>query len=176
MPDELITLAAKVLTRYRDGRIQQFKDKSGTRMAHLVLINVTGAVRRNRAFPFGGRRIFRVPQNFNEGWNAYFARAAYAGPLYFPYDAPVTNNYPPLSFYLIGGLALLGGDPIYIGRFISGVSLLVVAVDIFAILAAARRRSAGGGNRSLSPFSASSRSVSQTMSRRMTRSGWVMRS
>ena len=75
-----------------------------------------------------------MPQNFNEGWNAYFARAAYDGPLYFPYEAPVTNNYPPLSFYLIGGLAKLGGDPIYIGRFISAVSLLVVAIAIHAIL------------------------------------------
>jgi hypothetical protein len=78
--------------------------------------------------------FFRVPQNFNEGWNAYFARAAFLGPLYFPYDAPVTNNYPPLSFYLIGGLSLLGGDPIYLGRLISGLALLVVAVDIHAIL------------------------------------------
>ena len=78
--------------------------------------------------------FFRIPQNFNEGWNAYLARGAYQGKLYFPYDAMVTNNYPPLSYYLIGGIAQIGGDPIYIGRFLSAAGLLAVGVNIYAIL------------------------------------------
>ncbi len=85
-------------------------------------------------FHAGAGAFFEVPRNFNEGWNAYFARAAFEGALYLPYDAPITNNYPPLSFYLIGALAKLGGDPIYIGRFLSGAALLLVAVDIYLIL------------------------------------------
>jgi hypothetical protein len=85
-------------------------------------------------FQSGAGIFFRVPQNFNEGWNAYFARAAYEGPLYFPYEAAITNNYPPLSFYLIGGLSRLGGDPIYIGRLLSAAALLAVAINIYAAL------------------------------------------
>jgi hypothetical protein len=85
-------------------------------------------------FQSGAGIFFRVPLNFNEGWNAYFARAVFDGPLYLPYEAPVSNNYPPLSFYLIGGLARLGGDPIYIGRVMSALSLLAVAVNIYAVL------------------------------------------
>lgn len=78
--------------------------------------------------------FYRVPQNFNEGWNAYFALAALDGPLYFPHEAPITNNYPPLSFYLIGGLSQFGGDPIYIGRIVSGAALIVVALNVYVIL------------------------------------------
>ena len=77
--------------------------------------------------------FFRVPQNFNEGWNAYLARGAYEGALYFPYEALTANNYPPLSYYLIGGIARLGGDPIYIGRFLSAAGLLAAALNIYAI-------------------------------------------
>lgn len=77
--------------------------------------------------------LFRYQQNFNEGWIAYFSQAAYQGQLYFTHDAPVTNNYPPLSFYLIGGLAKLGGDPIYIGRALSAVALVGVALNLYAI-------------------------------------------
>lgn len=78
--------------------------------------------------------FFRVPQNFNEGWNAYLARGAYEGKLYFPYDALVANNYPPLSYYLIGAIAKIGGDPLYIGRFLSAAGLFAVGVNIYAIL------------------------------------------
>ncbi len=85
-------------------------------------------------FHAGAGAFFRIPQNFNEGWNAYLARGAYDGKLYFPYDALVTNNYPPLSYYLIGGIAQIGGDPIYIGRFLSAAGLLAVGVNIYAIL------------------------------------------
>src|SRR3954452_21315861 len=52
----------------------------------------------------------------NEGWNAYNADAAAAGHLYPPPDALIGNNYPPLSFLLIGGLARQFGDALYIGR------------------------------------------------------------
>ena len=53
----------------------------------------------------------------NEGWNAYYADAAMgaagadgggrarAAPLYPPTDTLIVNNYPPLSFYVVGALA-----------------------------------------------------------------------
>ena len=42
----------------------------------------------------------------NEGWNAYHADTAMrGGSLYPPPDGLVANNYPPLSFYIVGALA-----------------------------------------------------------------------
>lgn len=71
-----------------------------------------------------------VPLNYNEGWNAYFdARASglAAGPLY-PADGLAFNNYPPLSFYLVGALGRYGaGDMIVTGRIVAAMSLLASA-------------------------------------------------
>ena len=51
----------------------------------------------------------------NEGWNAYHADAAMgAAPLYPPTDTLIVNNYPPLSFYVVGGLAQIFGDALYV--------------------------------------------------------------
>jgi hypothetical protein len=76
-----------------------------------------------------------VPRGYNEGWDAYHAHAAVSGgTLYPPPNALITNNYPPLSFYLVGGLGLLLGDDIVAGRVVGLVSSLVVAGNIFLIL------------------------------------------
>ena len=46
----------------------------------------------------------------NEGWNAYHADAAMgAAALYPPTDTLIVNNYPPLSFYVVGALAKVTG-------------------------------------------------------------------
>jgi hypothetical protein len=73
-----------------------------------------------------------LPLDPNEGWNAYFADAAiHGGVLYPAADALITNNYPPLSFYLVGAAGLLVGDNIFAGRFIALLSLLFVAWSIY---------------------------------------------
>lgn len=73
----------------------------------------------------------RIVLNYNEGWNAYNAAAAMgAGPLY---PAPVTlaaNNYPPLSFYIVGIVGRLLGDMIFAGRLIAILALIVTAWNI----------------------------------------------
>lgn len=66
--------------------------------------------------------------NYNEGWNAYHQQSASQGkPLYG--DAPKlsTNNYPPISFHLIGRMSHLTGDVNQTGRWIAFVSLGIVA-------------------------------------------------
>src|SRR5262245_32898228 len=77
----------------------------------------------------------------NEGWNAYHADAAMRGAaqLYPPNDGLVANNYPPLSYYVIGWLGLLFGDPLYVGRAISILSTLGIGAA-----AAAAVRQLGG--------------------------------
>jgi hypothetical protein len=86
----------------------------------------------------------------NEGWNAYHADAASffphmgAAPLYPATGTLIVNNYPPLSFYVVGGLAhLFGnvfGDALYVGRVLS-----IIAVVALSGLIAAVVRQFGGG-------------------------------
>jgi MFS family permease len=73
-----------------------------------------------------------IPLDPNEGWNAYFGEAAiHGGVLYPPADALITNNYPPLSFYIVGGIGYLTGNSIFAGRIIALASLLFVAWSIY---------------------------------------------
>ena len=94
------------------------------------------------------RLPLHVPLNYNEGWNAYFDSRAVgldAGPLY-PSDGLVFNNYPPLSFYLVGAFGrYVVGDMIVAGRIVAAVSLLASA----ALIGVCVRRLGGGARASL---------------------------
>ena len=78
----------------------------------------------------------------NEGWNAYHADAAMgAAPLYPPTDTLIVNNYPPLSFYVVGGLARVFGDALYVGRVLS----LIAVVGLGGLIATVIRQLGAGG-------------------------------
>src|SRR5215213_5418602 len=71
----------------------------------------------------------------NEGWNAYHADAAMRGTqLYPPPDGLVANNYPPLSYYLIGWLGQAFGDSLYVGRALSFVGTLAIGAAAAAVV------------------------------------------
>jgi hypothetical protein len=71
----------------------------------------------------------------NEGWNAYHADAAMRGAqLYPPNDGLVANNYPPLSYYVIGWLGRAFGDPLYVGRAISLIATLGIGAAAAAVV------------------------------------------
>ena len=81
-------------------------------------------------------RIWLIPAhvsaNPNEGWNAYQAAAALgAGRLYPPPGGLTGDNYPPLSFYLVGWAGRVVGDPIVAGRLVALAAVLAVAAGIF---------------------------------------------
>jgi len=79
--------------------------------------------------------FLHVPLDPNEGWNAYYAMAAASGGrLYPPTHSFMFNNYPPLSYFIVGGLGKLIGDHIFAGRIISFVATLGVAGWIGAAL------------------------------------------
>jgi hypothetical protein len=83
------------------------------------------------------RSSLRYPLNYNEGWNTFWAhRAALGQPIYPPPDAMVFNNYPPLSFLLIGMLSRLGIEVWIIGRIVAWLSFAGCAVLIRAVLRA----------------------------------------
>jgi hypothetical protein len=75
---------------------------------------------------------FHVPFDPNEGWNAAFTHLALStGSPYPPPHSLLTNNYPPLSFYLVGAVSMLtGGDAIVAGRIVALASLFAVALGI----------------------------------------------
>jgi hypothetical protein len=61
-----------------------------------------------------------ISLNNNEGWNAYWSTRALAGqPIYTGAASPLTNNYPPLSFYIVGWLGRAIGDLVLAGRLLS---------------------------------------------------------
>ena len=74
-----------------------------------------------------------VPLAPNEGWNAYLAHAAVSGQPLYPQSLMV-NNDPPLSFYIVGGLGRITGDPIIAGRLVSLIAFFAMAGAIIVIL------------------------------------------
>lgn len=76
-----------------------------------------------------------IPLDSNEGWNAYHAQTAMmVGRLYPGPDSFLFNNYPPLSFYLVGVFGRLVGDNIVAGRIASLLALAAIGAGIFTAL------------------------------------------
>jgi len=91
------------------------------------------------ALPLLARNILAIPAQVpldpNEGWNAAHALAAMAGrALYPPPASLMVNNYPPLSFYIVGVLAQLTGDAVVAGRIVSLLSFLACGGGIALVL------------------------------------------
>lgn len=83
------------------------------------------------------RSTLMLSINPNEGWNAYMASAvAKGGQLYFALGDLRTDNYPPLSFYIIGALTRIIPDAVFAGRLVAWVAFLAIATAVFAILRA----------------------------------------
>lgn len=73
--------------------------------------------------------------NVNEGWNAGQAlRALGAGPLYPDPEALIANNYPPLSFFVVGAIGWLYGDMIVAGRIVALLAQIANGVAVFVIV------------------------------------------
>jgi hypothetical protein len=82
------------------------------------------------------RTFLPLEVDYDEAWNAWQTQAALgAGPLYPARDALIANNYPPLSYFIVGWSAKLAGmDLILAGRLGSliglGASAGAVAVTV----------------------------------------------
>ncbi len=98
------------------------------RLAYLAISAVIIAA---MACKVGARFSF---SNVNEGWNAYWAGAAWSGAnLYPPAESLSLNNYPPVWFFLTGALGHLAGDNIRAGRAIAAVAVLLNAAVLSLI-------------------------------------------
>jgi hypothetical protein len=77
------------------------------------------------------RAFLPIEIDYNEGWNAYHASAAIGGGSPYPGpDALMTNNYPPISFFLVGELGRVTGDPVRAGRIVSLAAVLGIGAMI----------------------------------------------
>jgi hypothetical protein len=66
-------------------------------------------------------------------WQAYHADALRAGMPLYSFDVLSTNNYPPLSFYLLNALsAVTGFDVLYVGRVLCLTATLAAAIGVWA--------------------------------------------
>lgn len=68
----------------------------------------------------------KVPVDPREGWNAYNTAAAVSGGQLYP-GGLWFNNYPPLSYFVVGGLSAILGDTIVAGRIVALASTLIAA-------------------------------------------------
>jgi hypothetical protein len=84
---------------------------------------------------------FTFERNYNEGWNVYNTQRFFAAGTVYDDDLWRVNNYPPVSFLLVGGLDRLVGNLLLSGRLVALLSF--AAVGLLAAMAVARR----GGNR-----------------------------
>ncbi len=78
-----------------------------------------------------------IPLDYGEGWNVvHILRLLNGNPLYVPLTAlPIAPvNYPPLSFFIVGGISYLTGSVLPTGRVVSLISLLVISYLIFRII------------------------------------------
>ena len=88
-----------------------------------------------RLYGLAMRSIYPTPISFNEGWDAYYAKAASDGVKLYGAPPLVTAvNYPPLSFHLVGLLGRFLHDMNFAGRMISFLSLLWVAGCVAVIV------------------------------------------
>lgn len=79
------------------------------------------------------RVFFKVPVNYNDGWNAYHVAQAVAGqPLYQNILTPIT--YPPFSFYILAFFIKIFGNPLVTERLISIFSILTIGFCIFYLV------------------------------------------
>lgn len=86
------------------------------------------------------RAFLPLPIENGGAWNAYHADAIRAGLPLYVFDDFISNNYPPLSFYLLNALsAVTGVDVLYVGRVLSLAATVAAAVAVWACV-----RSLGG--------------------------------
>jgi len=108
--------------------------RRSSRLSWLPIIALSAAVLAGLIEPFAALP-YRTSAGYNEGWNALWSDVALSGGVLYPApNAAIANNYPPLSFYLVGALGRMVGDNIIAGRIVSLASIASIAWALFAWL------------------------------------------
>src|SRR5262245_53822224 len=79
------------------------------------------------------RALFALEISSDEPWNAYQVDILSRGRALYPdSESLITNNYPPLSYYLVRALSAGSVDPVYVGRILSLLSIVATAIAVVA--------------------------------------------
>lgn len=74
---------------------------------------------------------YKLPiSRYNEGWNAYFSLRAISGKNLYSNNELISNNYPPLFFYIAGALGKVLGDYVLAGRYLAWLALFTVSFEV----------------------------------------------
>src|SRR5580704_4122273 len=65
---------------------------------------------------------FVFERNYNEGWNVYNTQRFFSGAVVYDDDLWRVNNYPPVSFLLVGTLERVVGESLLSGRLVALLS------------------------------------------------------
>ena len=128
--DQVNAMVNDVIAEHRTIEQSETRNVDGLAYLHLIrwLLYVLAVV--SFAWPVY-RAFLNIEIENNEGWNAYFADAAMGKmPLYPSAAQLITNNYPPLSFYIVGLAGRLIRDPVLAGRLFSLVGTGAAAAAI----------------------------------------------
>jgi hypothetical protein len=69
----------------------------------------------------------------NEAWNAYHTDMLGAGQPLYSFNDLITNNYPPLSFYVVAALSkVTETDALYVGRLLSIAAVIAAPLSVWA--------------------------------------------
>ncbi|OAN53911.1 hypothetical protein A6A04_13550 [Paramagnetospirillum marisnigri] len=114
---------------------------SGQRSYRLTVLGLGGLAALLLAYPLA-RMAFTFEIDNTEGWNAYHQLRALAGQSLYDGGSPYFfNNYPPLSFYLVGWLSALLGDVVMVGRWVSLLAFAAICLSVASVVRS------GGGSR-----------------------------
>ncbi|MGE0665514.1 MAG: hypothetical protein AB7O49_03050 [Sphingomonadales bacterium] len=108
------------------------KDSRPISMPLTVLLVIAGAATLCLAAEPLALLTLHIQRNYNEGWGALFTDIAMAGgDLYPPPGGFIANNYPPLSFYVVGALGPLIPDHVIALRVLALASYLAVTACVW---------------------------------------------
>src|ERR1700719_2043811 len=81
------------------------------------------------------RAFFPFQIDYVEAWSAYHADTIAQRTALYPAAASlVTNNYPPLSYYVVATIASWTVDVVYVGRALSLMATVAAALAVMALL------------------------------------------
>lgn len=129
------------IRRERRSGLQRIRFLTGDsrRPYRLTVWSLTGLALVLLAYPLA-RLFWDFEIDNTEGWNAFLQLRAIGGLALYDTGSPFFfNNYPPLSFYVIGALSKLVGDVNLAGRMVSFAATLSLCGSVAAIV-----RSSGG--------------------------------
>jgi len=106
-----------------------------TRAGAALIAAALGACALIYAYPPLAGMFLQQSESYNEGWNAFHTARLLAGETLYPsIDSFIQNNYPPVSFYVVGAVSWLTGDTLIAGRLVALGSLLVVCAAMGVIV------------------------------------------